>query len=303
MIHKIFVLVILTVLPISLYSQNPLSLYDINGWSYVGAWGVTDMENTGMRIEEGLSPSDSIQYFNSCGWTTQPGGVDWVQENCFGKFYLPSGPYPLPQKVLIDCNIIETTNVSDLVIRFALADTTNGGYATYLNWIPSIVPGWQTIELTVWGTYPPERVVSMIAIQFALFTTDSTYTGIKIQTNNLRFVYDSGDTILVDKFGDDGSTAVEPIPGLVPSGFVLEQNYPNPFNPTTTIQYEIPEFSSVKLTVYNLLGEEVAELVNSEQQMWVYEADFNASGLSSGTYIYILQTGTFRLERKMIVLK
>ncbi|MBK7499803.1 MAG: T9SS type A sorting domain-containing protein [Ignavibacteriales bacterium] len=85
--------------------------------------------------------------------------------------------------------------------------------------------------------------------------------------------------------------------------YFLEQNYPNPFNPTTKIRYSIPEYSSVTLKVFNLLGEEIETLVNSEQSAGVYEATFDASNLSSGIYFYTLKTDNFSSSKKMILIK
>ncbi len=86
--------------------------------------------------------------------------------------------------------------------------------------------------------------------------------------------------------------------------FTLEQNYPNPFNPTTTIKYAIPSaIANVRLIVYNVLGEEVATLVNQQQAPGFYEVQFDASDLSSGIYFYTLQVGDFIATKKMVLMK
>ena len=90
--------------------------------------------------------------------------------------------------------------------------------------------------------------------------------------------------------------------------FSLEQNYPNPFNPSTKISYSIPSvgneyFRSVKLKVYDILGREVAELVNEQQKPGYYEVQFDASKLTSGVYFYKLQAGSFLQTKKMILLR
>jgi len=90
---------------------------------------------------------------------------------------------------------------------------------------------------------------------------------------------------------------------LVPSEYSLSQNYPNPFNPSTSIQYALSDKQFVQLKVYNLLGNEVATLVNDEKAAGNYSVDFNASTLSSGVYFYKLQAGSFVETRKMILLK
>ena len=93
-----------------------------------------------------------------------------------------------------------------------------------------------------------------------------------------------------------------------PDGYVLSQNYPNPFNPTTTIEYSIPERTSVKLTVINLVGEEVAVLVNQTMDAGTYSVEFNShSGevrnLPSGVYFYRLQAVNTVITKKMLLLK
>ena len=88
-----------------------------------------------------------------------------------------------------------------------------------------------------------------------------------------------------------------------PTEYRLEQNYPNPFNPSTTIAFDVPEVSHVRLTVYDLLGREVALLVNEERDSGTYRTVFNASNLASGVYLYRLQTGTFSATRRLLLLR
>jgi len=83
----------------------------------------------------------------------------------------------------------------------------------------------------------------------------------------------------------------------------LQQNYPNPFNSTTIINYQIPELSFVTLKVYDVLGKEVARLVNEEKPAGGYSIDFNASNFPSGIYFYQLKAGNFIQTRKMILLR
>ena len=85
--------------------------------------------------------------------------------------------------------------------------------------------------------------------------------------------------------------------------FELQQNYPNPFNPTTNIGFRIAGFEFVNLKVYDVLGNEVATLVNEEKSAGVYEVEFNASNLPSGVYFYRLQAGSFNQIKKMILIK
>jgi photosystem II stability/assembly factor-like uncharacterized protein len=90
-------------------------------------------------------------------------------------------------------------------------------------------------------------------------------------------------------------------------GFQLEQNYPNPFNPTTKISYQIPVSSEVRLKIFDVLGSEIATLVNEEQPVGRYEVEFRTSAVSSqfasGIYFYQLKSGDYVQTRKMILLK
>lgn len=90
---------------------------------------------------------------------------------------------------------------------------------------------------------------------------------------------------------------------LIIMEYNLSQNYPNPFNPTTKISYSLPKSSLVQLKIFNLLGQEIATLVNEEKPAGNYEVNFNASDLSSGVYLYKLQAGDYLEIRKMILLK
>jgi len=134
-----------------------------------------------------------------------------------------------------------------------------------------------------------------------LYVLDSTYsvtntfiTG--IAPRRILFKYNSPSTSVDEK--------------LIVNNFILKQNYPNPFNPSTIIQYEIgslPEGKTsrqfVQLKVYDLLGNEVATLVNEEKEAGKYEVEFNAAHLASGVYYYKLEAGDFFQVKKMILMK
>jgi len=90
---------------------------------------------------------------------------------------------------------------------------------------------------------------------------------------------------------------------LIPSRFMLGQNYPNPFNPATTFKYEVPKACFVTIKVYNILGNEVAALVNEEKARGIYNVKFNGVNLSSGIYFYNMHAGNFTETKKMILMK
>jgi hypothetical protein len=90
----------------------------------------------------------------------------------------------------------------------------------------------------------------------------------------------------------------------VPTVYALEQNYPNPFNPSTVIEFSLPEdVSNVKLSIYNVLGEKVDELVNSSLTAGKYQYQWNGQNVATGIYIYELRTDKFISVKKMILIK
>ncbi len=105
------------------------------------------------------------------------------------------------------------------------------------------------------------------------------------------------------KYRIDGVTSVERENSSLPTDFSLSQNYPNPFNPSTTIEFSVVKEGGVSLRVYDILGREVATLVNEELAVGNYSTKFDADKLTSGIYVYVLKTGNFVSSKKMILLK
>ena len=99
------------------------------------------------------------------------------------------------------------------------------------------------------------------------------------------------------------TTDIRPVGDVLPASYSLKQNYPNPFNPATTIEYALPASGQVTLTVFNLLGQEVAVLANGVQSAGVHAVRFDARELNSGVYFYRLEGSGFRNTRKMLLLK
>jgi photosystem II stability/assembly factor-like uncharacterized protein len=119
-----------------------------------------------------------------------------------------------------------------------------------------------------------------------------------------RLVWISGESgEILHTTNGGGITAVEFVHEELPARFELEQNYPNPFNPTTTINYQLPANSHVTLKVYNVLGKEVATLVNEDRKAGYHDVTFDASQLASGMYVYRLTAGGFTASKKSLLLK
>lgn len=132
-----------------------------------------------------------------------------------------------------------------------------------------------------------------------VFGEPSDQNLIKVTATNYLELFDVSDA----NFSIEKSTGIEQAIGGVPNNYALYQNYPNPFNPSTTIKYSIPEAGHVSINVYNLLGKKVATLINKLNPAGNYEVQFDASRLSSGVYIYIIETEKYKSSKKLILLK
>ena len=89
----------------------------------------------------------------------------------------------------------------------------------------------------------------------------------------------------------------------IPNEFALQQNYPNPFNPSTTISFAIPKNEHVIVKIYNVLGMEVATLIDRELSIGNYAYSWDASGMAGGVYYYVIRAGNFQQVKKMILLR
>lgn len=118
---------------------------------------------------------------------------------------------------------------------------------------------------------------------------------------NTGWIVGFNGTIL--KTTNGGIAWVKPISKGVPSGFELYQNYPNPFNPTTTIKYAIAKTCLVRISVFDILGREIAVVVNEKQSPGIYETQFDAVNYPSGVYFYRIEAGDFVEAKKMVLVK
>ena len=123
--------------------------------------------------------------------------------------------------------------------------------------------------------------------------------------------WDQAATVIYDDQGIDQTanmafglaTAIAGEPEVIPTDFELQQNYPNPFNPATIIRYAVPRESHVTVAVYNLVGQQVATLVDERQTPGYHTVSFDAGGLPSGVYLYRFSAAGTTFSRKMLLLK
>jgi len=162
-----------------------------------------------------------------------------------------------------------------------------------------------------WGLIKPKKVFEQYILHPPVYSLTQD-----IGLDSIYSYFDFGENWIVLKgcvidgivYGDTTVVSVEDETPNLPTEFSLSQNYPNPFNPSTIIRYEIPERSFVTLKVYDILGNEIATLINEEKPARSYEVEFNSlSGkfrnLPSGVYFYRLTSGKFADTKKLILLK
>jgi photosystem II stability/assembly factor-like uncharacterized protein len=190
----------------------------------------------------------------------------------------------------------------------ALCKTTDGGNT----WTPLSLPS--SITGIVYAVdFGKDTYWVSVSTGDILYSTDQGASWTIIPKFNANTLYDAavvGDNIFfvgnngaVIKGNADPNTSVKQISGNTVKSFELTQNYPNPFNPSTTIKYSVPTEGKVSLKVYNLLGEEVATLINQNQSAGTYSVSFDASSLSSGIYFYQLSSGNNVSVKKMMLVK
>lgn len=211
----------------------------------------------------------------------------------------------------ISAEVTRTGDISDsdLNIYFVVAEDVfyagNNGIQNHKHVMRKILP---TTTGTPFTINPSEtKTVGQNIPLEALWDVDSLHVMVFIQSNTSKMVYQSE----MISYNQLTVTEVDDVID-VPSGFILEQNYPNPFNPNTKIRYTVAsnvtgQMSKVVLKVYNLLGNEVATLVDEFKSAGSYEVEFqsavNSQQLASGVYFYKLQAGSFVETRKMVFMK
>lgn len=233
---------------------------------------------------------DGSRVFISSGIPGIPGilGVAWHRD------FSPT--IKKTKRITLEGKLISGVNVDSVEMYFLLQDSL--GTWTFYGASKSILTNqWQTFY---WDWDPASTVESIYRIQLSFQTrSGATYTSSTVFVKNLKHT-DSSDVSAIIDFG---CTTTVFVTMQIPTGFALEQNYPNPFNPATTIRYQLPVADQVSLKVYDLLGREVATLVNEYQPAGTHDIEFSGRDFPSGIYFYRLQGESINLVKKMMLIK
>ncbi|RJP60327.1 MAG: M28 family peptidase [Ignavibacteriales bacterium] len=250
----------------------------------------------GKIIYSGYRPSKTFANVTSLTKTFSPGEflydyfkIDGVNYSLLAKFSGGGSQVESYPNLFLDSDKIGTGSDGHIngIETFALVDSETGIYGYQTDFAPTVAQGslgGQTVGTAYYG-----EDFSTVILSFPLFYIDE-------QSVSNFFNY-----VLTEKFGL--TTDVETDEENMPSEFYLSQNYPNPFNPVTRIKYQVASIEKVTLKVYDILGREVALLVNRVQSPGTYEVEFNAADLASGIYFYSIQAGEFSAVKKLMHLK
>jgi subtilisin family serine protease len=209
--------------------------------------------------------------------------------------------------VIVDTFLTSTGNnilhpADSIMIMLQLKNFSNSYTIRNVNAdISSASPGVKHIYAEVsYDDIPPGGSVTTQGVYY-LVMQDSCPSVLQVIFN--VDIATDGQAYWQDNLVFDFVTGLGPINDNVPLTFRLNQNYPNPFNPVTVISWQLAISSRVKLSLYNIAGQEVAVLVDTEQKAGYHQLEFDASGLASGIYLYRLKSGDFVQSRKMLLLR
>lgn len=259
--------------------------------NYYGPFG-----STPVGIFEG-----DVQNSDYSNWSSR---LESIQESEASFDISLSGTTDEGENIMITADIEKTgsASVSDLVLHFVVVEDVNysgrNGISSHKNVMRKMYPSAEGMEVSVSGSQQFEQSITIDEN----WVKSNLSIVVFLQSKSSKVVYQAAEIeygFLV--------TDVREHESQIPSDFILSQNYPNPFNPSTKIKFGIPSeniSSSVSLKVYDILGNEVATVIDNEQfSPGTYEADFNADGLSSGVYFYQLKSGKFKQMKKMILMR
>ena len=279
------------------------------GWNLFGGYELSVTAANVTTNPPGLQSGPIYRYSGGyqTATTLDPGYGYWIKLNAAGQIIIP--------ETMAKGEVVEY--FPEAWGKIILTDATGINYTLYA------VKGETDLSLYELPPAPPTGMFDIryesgrIAedINSSVKTIDMsgvTYPlTVRIEGMDIRLMDETGKNVNVNlKAGEDvvisdASVMKLMVSGeLVPAKYALEQNYPNPFNPSTVIEFSLPEdVSNVKLTIYNTLGEKVADLVNTSLKAGKYQYQWNAKNVATGMYIYELRTDKFVSVKKMLLLK
>jgi hypothetical protein len=293
---------------IQIVPHTPLTA--ASGWNLVGGYELSVTAANLTTIPSGLQSGPIYKYSGgySVATTLDPGYGYWIKLTGAGQIIIPETLAKREKQIEMfpkDWGRIVLTDATG--INYTLY-SVKGDVDLSQYELPPVPPtGMFDIRYSS-GRIAEDINSSMKTIEMSGVTYPLT---VRVEGMDIRLMDEIGKTINVNlKSGEEtviSDATIEKLMvtgELIPAVYSLEQNYPNPFNPGTVIEFSLPEdVSNVKLSIYNELGEKVAELVNTALAAGKYSYQWNAKNVATGLYIYELRTDKFVSIKKMILLK
>ena len=292
---------------IQIVAHDPIQ--GASGWNLLGGYELSVTAANVTTNPPGLQSGPIYKYSGGyqTATTLDPGYGYWIKLNAAGQIIIP--------EMMAKGEVVEY--FPEDWGRILLTDATGRNYTLYA------VKGEVDLDFYEMPPVPPagnfdirfgsgriaEDVNSSVkTIDMSGVTYPLT---VRVEGMDIRLMDESGKVVNVNlKSGEDvviDNTSINKLMvsgELLPMVYSLEQNYPNPFNPSTVIEFSLPEnVGNVKLSIYNMLGEKVAELVNTSLTAGKYQYQWNAQNVATGMYIYELRTDNFVSVKKMLLLK
>ena len=279
-----------------------------------GTWTYYITTNGGATWTHGLnSPpaGNSEGGFNNCIWAIDTSHVYWGGNT--SKIYVGGFKGPITSVTTPLGNIygvaFENANTGLIMgsavtyrttnagVNWAQVTTSQGGYGL------SQAPSYTAYYWIGKGNGVPGGIYRSVD-DGATFTAQLTGHHIfSLAMGNVQIGWAGCDSGRIFRYTSTDPIEVKKISTELPGNYSLSQNYPNPFNPSTTIRFSVPLTNLVTITVYDILGNKVATVLNKIMLAGSYETEFNASNLSSGVYFYTITAGEFKDSKKMILTK
>ncbi|MHB9010652.1 MAG: T9SS type A sorting domain-containing protein [Ignavibacteriaceae bacterium] len=289
-----------------LFAQSISSIKSVNDWLFVAAMQSADTNLTQSYIAEGdATQGTHYQVFKNYGIPDISSGPGYIQLDVqWAKQISRLGYYANPDSILFDITYMGSVNAQMLFAKVIIQDET--GYAILQPQLIPLTPGWK--HISIWSSVAALRRVANLAFDFSVIPPDSSFCGVTFGIDNIRFLYIKNgipDTVLIDGCGDSVITGITDKKSSLPTHYALYQNYPNPFNPSTTINYALSSPGDVTLSIYDILGRKITDLVSSSyQSTGNHSVVWNAFQYPSGVYIYTLSVNGKLVDRKkMLFLK
>jgi hypothetical protein len=296
---------------IQIVPHDPINA--LAGWNLIGGYENIIQTSGLTTTPPGLIVPNSIYKYGTTGYTNatqfEPGYGYWIKLTGDGQIIIPDALTKESGEVVNFFNdawgkIIITDNADRSYILYAVNSEVDLDQYE----LPPVPPAGM-FDIRFGSGRIAEDLNS--SIQSILMSGIQHPVKIRVENIDIRLLDETGKEVNVSiKSGEEITIRDATInklmvsTELIPAKYALEQNYPNPFNPCTVIEFSLPEdVSNVKLSIYNALGEKVAELINASLTAGNYQYQWNAKNVATGMYIYELRTDKFISIKKMILLK